>query len=422
MSLKRREFLKLSAAAPVLAPISINAAEKQPAAKLPPFENTKGYWDKVRAQFPITKELLYFNNGTMGPSPKSVTDIVTERIAYVDRTADYGYDRQKLVSAIGRMLNCPADDIALTHNTSEGISIAASGLEMMPGDEVILTDQEHGGGAIPWLARAKRHGIVVKFAELEQYDDYILRTFDKLITDRTRIISIPHITCTTGQILPVKRLAELAHSRGALCFVDGAHAPGMIKVDIADLGCDGYASCGHKWLLGPKGTGFVYLSPSFRRQVAPSWSGAEADKHWDYHGNLEWLDSSSRYDFGTQSSSLYIGLLAAIEWMEQIGWDNIEKRIITLSEMLRAELMKYAIGRFTILTPPQSHGGITTIKLKLPEKYIEFANTLQSKYKIRTRIVPEGGLQANRFSVHIYHSQQDVETFLSAFIDTIRSV
>jgi cysteine desulfurase / selenocysteine lyase len=424
--MNRRDFIKLSATVPVVGAASssslIAAEAKQPILKLPKFENTEAYWEKIRAQFPITKELLYFNNGTMGPSPKYVTDIVTKQIEHVDATGDYGYDVEGLRASIGKFINADKDDIALTHNVSEGISIIAGGLEMMPGDEVILTNQEHGGGAVPWLARAKRHGIVVKFFTLEK--DFMLTFINlkKLVTKRTRIVAIPHITCTTGHVLYIKQIAEFCHSNNIFLFVDGAHVPGMLRTDIKYLGCDAYASCGHKWMLGPKGTGFLYISKKMREVVAPSWAGAEADKHWDYKGNLEWLDTASKYDFGTQSSSLYTGLRAAIDWQEMIGVPNIDTRVQELSAYMREGLVKLMHGKFEFLTPPTSQSGITTIRLQNPDRYTDFANALQTRYKIRTRIVPEGDLKANRFSVHIYTSKKDIDIFLKGVADVLKNV
>jgi selenocysteine lyase/cysteine desulfurase len=425
--MNRRTFLKFSAIAPAAATVSLSGtAPKAVASDLLSFiGGEEAYWDSVRKQFPITKNLLFFNNGTMGPSPLSVTQAVTKQIEHVDATADYGFDHDKLNQSIGRVIGASADDIATTHNVSEGISIIASGLRMQPGDEVLLTNQEHGGGAVPWLARAKRHGIVVKFVELDPNDDVTFDRFEKAMTSRTKIIAVPHLTCTMGYMLPVKRLAQLAHSKGAFLFVDGAHPPGMLQVDMKDIGCDAYASCGHKWLLGPKGTGFLYITKEFREQVMPSWSGAEADKHWDYmasDGNLEFQPTAGRYRFATQSSSLYTGLQAAIEWQEQIGFAKIEARVLDLSRQLREGLLPLATGKFDMLTPLHMLSGVTTIKLKNSKRYIDFAHELENKYKIRTRIVPENGLEANRFSVHIYTSKQDVEVFLKGMRDCLTTV
>lgn len=423
----RRSFLKLSALAPAAATITLSSVSgKGYADEIINFSDPEeAYWASIRSQFPITKNLLFFNNGTMGPSPIAITEAVTKQIEHVDATGDYGFDHEKLNKSIGRVLNASSDDIATTHNVSEGISIIASGLRMQVGDEVLLTNQEHGGGAVPWLTRAKRDGIVVKFVELDPSDDITLERFEKAMTKRTKIIAVPHLTCTMGYLLPVKRLAQLAHLKGAYLFIDGAHPPGMLQVDVKDIGCDAYASCGHKWLLGPKGTGFLYITKEFREQVMPTWSGAEADKHWDYNasnGNLEFLPTASRYRFATQSSSLYTGLQAAIEWQEKIGFAKIENRVLELTKQLRTGLLPLADGKFEMLTPSHMMSGVTTIKLNNSKRYIDFAHELENKYKIRTRIVPENGLEANRFSVHIYTSKDDVEKFIEGFTQCLKSV
>lgn len=426
--MNRRTFLKLSAIAPAAATVTLGSSDSEAFADtiLPFIGGEEAYWDSIRSQFPITKNILFFNNGTMGPSPISVTEAVNKQIAHVDATADYGYDHDKLNAAIARVIGATAEDVTTTHNVSEGISIIASGLRMERGDEVILTNQEHGGGAIPWLARAKRHGIVVKFVELDPSDDVTFQRFEKAITNRTKCIAVPHLTCTMGYLLPVKRLAELAHSKGAYFFVDGAHPPGMLQVNVKDIGCDAYASCGHKWLLGPKGTGFLYITKDFRDQVMPTWTGAEADKHWDYtpgNGNLDFLPTANRYRFATQSSSLYVGLQAAIEWQERIGFAKIESRVLDLTKQLRAGLMPLAAqGKFDIITPSHMMSGVTSIKLKNHNKYRDFAVAMENKYKLRTRVVPENDLEANRFSVHVYTSPEDIEKFISGFADCLNTL
>ena len=383
------------------------------------------YWNTIRDEFPITKELIYFNNGTMGPSPRVVTERVTKRVEYIDRTGEYNGDYEGLRKAIASLLNAESGDhIAFTHNVSEAISIVASGIDLNAGDEVLLTNQEHAGNAIPWLARKKRDGIRVTFVPLTDAkgiaysDDDFLDRVKNAITPRTRAVSMPHITCTTGQLLPIKRLTALAQERananGApIWFLsDGAHPPGMLQTDVKDLGVHAYASCGHKWLCGPKGIGFLYIDPELIKNVIPTWCGAEVDQYWGYDGRLDFLPTASRYDFATQNFALFDGLRAAIDFMQTIGMDKIEARVKYLTSVLRDGLQSFASGKFHFLTPTSSVTGITTIKLDTMP-YQDFANTLLAKHKVRTRVVPEGKLDANRFSVHLYTSEQDVQTALS---------
>jgi selenocysteine lyase/cysteine desulfurase len=166
-------------------------------------------------------------------------------------------------------------------------------------------------------------------------------------------------------------------------------------------------------VLGPKGTGYLFISKEFREQVDPTWCGAESDKHWDYQGHLDWADEAGRYDFATQSSSLYFGLIEAIKWQEAIGFAKIETRVLEMSNYLRKGLATLDQSKFSTLTPTTSQSGITTIKLVNHKRYRDLATMLEQSNKIRTRVVPEGDLEANRFSTHIYTSKGEIDTFIS---------
>ncbi len=430
----RRTFLQMTLASTATASSTMLSARKHGrnlnsivstngnlASPVPPassIETDELYWNTIRDEFPITQNLLYFNNGTMGPSPLVVTERVTSRIKHVDSTGDYGGDYEGIRTALAKVVNAESgDQIAFTHNVSEAISIVSSGIDLKAGDEVLLTNQEHAGNAIPWLARKKRDGIELKFIPLTDEnlnpysdDDFVQRVSDA-ITPRTRAISMPHLTCTTGHLLPIKRLAALARSKHIWFLADGAHPPGMLQTDVRDLGVHAYASCGHKWLCGPKGIGFLYIAPDFMEHVIPTWSGAEVDKYWGYDGKLDFLPTASRYDFATQNFALFDGLQCATEFMGTIGYDNIEARVKYLTGILRTGLHEMSEGHFRFLTPSTSITGVTTIKLDKMD-YKDFANKLMANCKARTRIVPEGNLQASRFSVHIYTSPDDIGKFL----------
>ncbi len=428
--MNRRTFIQLTAASAAASTLllresavagSVYAAEMDLATpSLSETNEGEKYWESIREEFPIVHDQLYLNNGTMGPSPREVTERVTKRIQHVDSTGDYGGDHEAIKRAIAGVINAEsADRIAYTHNVSEAISIVSSGIDMRVGDEVILTDQEHAGNAIPWLARKKRDGIEVKFVTLVPNDDELMQRFSDAITPRTRAISVPHLTCTTGQLLPIKRLSALAREKGVWLLADGAHPPGMLRTDVQELGVHAYASCGHKWLCGPKGVGFLYIAPDFQDHVIPTWAGGEVDKHWDYQGNLDFLDTASRYDFATQNFALYDGLLGAIQFMQKIGFEKIEKRIQHLTTMLRTGLQSISNGRFHFLTPATSVTGITTLKLDNKLSCQDFANELMGKHKVRTRVVHESGLNANRLSNHIYTSEADIQAFLDAVKDVL---
>src|SRR5436190_15521286 len=186
----RRSFLKLTAAASatIAGNSRANAISPYQANTLSGIASTaddEAYWSLIRDEFPITKNVLYFNNGTMGPSPLVVTDRVTERIRHVDATGDYGGDYEGIKEALAKMIGAEGKDrMAYTHNVSEAISIVSSGIDMKAGDEVILTSQEHAGNMMPWLARKNRDGIVVKLVKIT--DDNSLPLSDDQILDNIK--------------------------------------------------------------------------------------------------------------------------------------------------------------------------------------------------------------------------------------------
>ena len=163
---------------------------------------------------------------------------------------------------LAAFVGCNRDEIALVRNATEANSYIANGIDMKPGDEVLMTDQEHPGGEQPWQLKAKRYGIVVKKVTLPKpvkTPDEVLNLFNDAITPRTRVIFFSHITTVTGVVLPAKELCALARSKGILSAVDGAHVTGMMQLNVHDIGCDMYTSSPHKWLQAPKGSGFLYV-------------------------------------------------------------------------------------------------------------------------------------------------------------------
>ena len=231
----------------------------------------ESYWTELRKQFLIPEDEIYLNNGTVGSSPAPVLKAVfdgytsTEKLDETD-PEDYpiwGYGpwnefRDPLAAFVG----CTRDEIALLRNATEANSYIANGIDMKPGDEVLMTDQEHPGGEQPWQLKAKRYGIVVKKVKLpEPVQDapQVLNLFSDAITPRTRVIFFSHITTVTGVVLPAKEICALARSKGIISAVDGAHVTGMMQLNLHDVGCDMYSSSPHKWLQAPKGSGFLYV-------------------------------------------------------------------------------------------------------------------------------------------------------------------
>jgi cysteine desulfurase/selenocysteine lyase len=378
-------------------------------------ESDEQYWANVRRLFPLTKELTYLNNGTMGPSPYPVIDAVQKGMMHEDQDGVYG-GWEAAAGRIAKFIGANEDEIALTHNVTDGINIACWGLPLKKGDEVIMTTHEHVGNAFPWLNRQKLDGIVIKTFTPAATADETLNLISALITKNTRAFAIPHIPCTQGQVMPAKEICKLAKDKGIYSFIDGAHGPGMLMLDLHDMGCDVYASCTHKWLLGPKGTGFLYVRKDFQDTLQAYFVGAGSDNaKWNMASTPvamgEYALSAHRYYGGTQSSGLYKGVIAAIDLMESIGMQNVHDRIKSLGKYTQDRLVELD-GKVELITPTEerSRCAVNGFRIK-GVAYNKFYETCAAN-SIRIRSVAENGLNSLRVSTHIYNNKQEIDMLI----------
>jgi cysteine desulfurase/selenocysteine lyase len=408
----RRRFLK-NASGIILGSALVSMPQLSEAVSIPEWkgDNSDKYWKNVRKLFPLQKNVRFMNNGTMGVVPASTLKRMNESLELTYSKGKYGGGKAELVKALAKFINANEDEIALTHNVTEGNSIVCWGLPLKEGDEVIITDQEHVGNALTWMNRAKVHGIKLKPIKILTSPEEIIDNFKKAISSKTRAITIPHIPCTTGQVNPIKEICEIAREKGIYTIIDGAHGPGMIKVDVKDLGCDAYVSCGHKWMLGPAGTGFFYVKKDILEEVQTLFvgAGAEGKEGWDIYNPLgDYKNSANRYYYGTQSAALYHGFLESINLLNEIGLDRVEQRCKQLANRLY-ENLKECNDCVDMLSQenPKYRAGIVSFKFKDQDNR-KFMVGLRD-YNAVIRHVPESGLDSLRVSTHIYNSEEDVD-------------
>lgn len=425
MNFSRRNFIR---SASVLAAMTVNEMQSMAAAME---VRTNGnavddkddaFWDKVRVMFPLSKDLTYLNNGTFGPSPYPVIEAVKEGMMENDMNGQYG-NWDVTVSKIAKFVGARDEEIALTHNVTDGINIGCWGIPLKRGDEVIITTHEHSGNAMPWMNRQKQHGIVVKTYTPASTAAETLTRINDLISKKTRAIGTPHIPCTQGQILPIKEICTLARDKNMFSIIDGAHGPGMIPLDLHDIGCDTYASCSHKWMLGPKGTGFLYVRKEFQDTLSPLSVGAGSDNgKWDLMATPvltgDYVGNAHRYYAGTQSNGLYAGVVAAIDFIEMIGAENIYKRLKYLGKYTQDSLLAFG-DKIELLTPTEerSRGPVNGFRIRGTDFQKFFG--MCSQKKIRIRGVNENGLNSLRVSTHIYNNKQEIDKLMSVVKEAI---
>jgi selenocysteine lyase/cysteine desulfurase len=371
----------------------------------------------VRREFLIPDGVAYCNTGTLGASPREVMDALVGGLTKLERElAAWPYEQadgepltgyQPLTpfrEAVGTFINATADEIALTQNATMGMNFTCHGLDLAKGDEVVSTDQEHGGGISSWRLRSRRDGLVVKelaiLPALEGGPAAVVKLFADAMTPRTRVLMVSHITSGFGIALPVRELCALARERGALSIVDGAQAVGQIQVDVRQLGCDAYAGSPHKWLLAPKGTGFLFI----RR-------GAQ-DRFWTTLASQSWDDRSRgafRFmQYGTGSLPVVDGLMASLRFFDRLGMARVERWNAMLTKRLRDGLAAIPKARLTSPADPRFAAAITTFRVEGVK-----AKALQDALWARkVRVRAQNDQRGVRLSAHLYNSPADIDTVL----------
>lgn len=350
----------------------------------------------------IPEDRIYLNVGTLGAQPRVVVDAVVEHTRRVAMTYPPGVQWDALKSSIGALLNGDPDGFVFPRNTTEAMNFVANGLELSAGDEVLTTTHEHIGGLCCWQLLAARRGVGLRQLELPvpaRSDDELIDVFRRAITPRTRVISVSHVTFTNGTIMPVAAIAALCRERGIICVIDGAHPPGMIRVDLRTIDADFYASSPHKWLCAPQGTGLLYMREEWRTRLWPTL----ASGGWD---DLS-LGAHRLNHMGTMDESRLAGLDAAIRLHEAIGPAAIEARIRELDSVLLDALASVPGVRIMSPTDPALGVGLISFTVDGIES-LELQRRL-GEQNVRTRVVSEYGYGWMRLSPHIYNSLEEVE-------------
>jgi selenocysteine lyase/cysteine desulfurase len=397
---KRRDFLHRSAA--TAGALAWPGGLDDLARKLHAAPAAAGPWDVVRAAFMIPDDRIYLNVGTLGPQPRVVVDAVIEHTRRVAMTLPPAVQWDEIKTRTGALLNGDPAGFVFPRNTTEAMSFVANGLELAAGDEVLTTTHEHIGGLSCWELLAARRGVQLRQLALPvpaRSDDQLVRLFRDAITPRTRVISLSHVTFTNGTIMPVRALAALCREHGICCVVDGAHPPGMMRVDLRAIDADFYASSPHKWLCAPQGTGLLYMREEWRTRLWPTlasggWEDTTLGAHRFNH-------------MGTLDESRLAGLHAALRLHETIGPDAIAARIRELDGMLLAALAD--LPRVRIMSPRDPALGIGLIAFTVDGiESLELQRRL-AEANVRTRVVSEYGYGWMRLSPHVYNTEAEIE-------------
>lgn len=432
--LSRRNFLKFFGAAAVSGgtllgstPASARETARRELKGLAFQSNSEElYWRMVRAEFALKDELIHMNTGTLSTTSNYVLQKVKDHFQVLAEdpypTAFAPpYNLAEAHVKASSFLGTDEDEIVITGCTTEGMSFVAMGLDLGPGDEVLSTMHEHSGGRDCWRILSDRRGITLTQMPFQaSYDSKqeIIDLFESAITPNTKVMSFCHINYTSGLRLPVKELCALAQANGIISVIDGAHAIGMLNLDLHDIGCDFYACSPQKWLCAPPGVGVLYAKRDKQVLIKPTVTEA-------YGSNFQ-----TEFELrGQRSSPVLVCIKDAMDFQDAIigGKDAIEERIMSLSAYAKARLMQIPGVHLACATNPELSSGLTAFYIKDQwERQSEISAMLSEKYNILLRTVAYKNDSSEtinrkvlRISTHIYNNYDQIDLLARAIEENL---
>jgi cysteine desulfurase / selenocysteine lyase len=296
--------------------------------------------DRIREDFPILrqdirgKRLVYLDNAATSQKPQTVIDAVTRfytaenanihrGVHYLSERATVAYDEVR--EKVAHFINARTSrEVVFTRGTTEGINLVAQSYGrtfLRPGDEVLITGMEHHSNIVPWQLVCEQTGAVLRAARINDAGELDLGSFEGLLTERTRLVAVVHLSNALGTINPVKRLISMAHARGVPVLIDGAQSAPHLAVDVQDLDCDFLAFSGHK-LFGPTGVGVLYGRESLLERMPPYQGGGDMIASVTLERST-WAGLPAKFEAGTPMIAQVMGLGAAVDYVTQLGLDRI---------------------------------------------------------------------------------------------------
>ncbi len=377
---------------------------------------------RLRQHIPTTQKMTYLNTGWEGPSPTSVIDAISEHLEYESHNGPTASEvlesgqqiEREAKQAVASLINASPSEVLLTENTTEGLNMVMNGLPWKKGDEIITCDLEHPSVLIPSYYTQERHGVNVRVLKVasDETPEKFLSMVDEALTDRTRMVFFSHIQYSTGLRTPVKEIRRLTKSRGVWMLLDGAQGPGHIRVDVKDIDCDFYSMPGQKWLLGPGGTGALYIKEEMIPLVKPMGVSYYAVKSHGLSGEyVPETDDIDKFLVSTTNAALRSGFVQAIRFVQGVGFDEIERRNLGLASLLKTGLS--GIPGVKVLSPLEGPGcsGLVSFAIEGVDPKQAF-DRLWTSHKILMRDVPYP--PSLRASLHFFNTEEEVQQLLDA--------
>lgn len=375
-------------------------------------EEEETLWKTVREQYVLKPDYINLESGYYNIIPQPTLEKFKAHIDAVNREGSYymrnqlNKDKVTLRKRMAAWMDCDTEELVITRNTTESLDLIIAGYPWQKGDEAIYAEQDYGAMKVMFEQVADRYGVVNKIVSVPNHpksDEEIVALYEAQITPKTRLLMVCHMINITGQILPIKKICDMAHRHGVEVLVDGAHCVGHFAYSLRDLGCDYYGSSLHKWLATPLGAGLLYIN---KKRIAQIWPLLA-----DY---IKEADDIKRLNhLGTHPVHTNLAIHNALDYLEWIGMERKEKRMRFLQNYWTSKLRN--VPHVVINTPedPQRHCGIGNVGIR-HLKPADLAQQLLEDHQVFTVAIDYANVQGCRITPNVFTTTEELDHFVEA--------
>lgn len=412
----KRSFLKNVGMMSLAAPLNFIQLEEAVASvanlDVAAVAKDEDFWTKVRGDYALKPDYINLENGYYCFMPRQTMERQIEHMRNVNYEGSYYMrtvrleNKRKVANKVAEIVGCTADEVAITRNTTESLDLVIGGVDWNAGDEAVMAEQDYGAMLNHFKLIERRFGVVNRLVSVPNHpknDAEIVDLYASAITDKTRLLMVCHMINITGQILPIRKIADMAHARGVEVMVDGAHAFSHIDFNMKDLDCDYYGTSLHKWLSAPLGSGMLYVKKDKIDSIWPLL--AERD--------LEANDMRRLNHIGTHPVHVDLAILDAIDYQNAMGLERKEARLRFLQHYWTSQLRSHP--RVLVNSPEETHrhAGIGNVGIEGIEPR-DLAKTLLDEHRIFTVAIDRPGVKGLRITPNVYTTLEELDTFVIA--------
>jgi selenocysteine lyase/cysteine desulfurase len=414
--MQKRQFIKNVLLTTLGTPLGLASFAKSfkkvadiPAATLASDED---FWGMIRNQYLLKPDYINLENGYYNFLPQPLLNKYIDHIkevnlqgSYYMRTVQWD-NKKKAAVRLANLAGCSPDELIITRNTTESLDMIIGGIHWQAGDEAIMAEQDYGAMLDMFRQVEKRFGVVNKFISIPNHptnDEALVALYENAITNKTKVILVSHMVNITGQILPIKKIADMAHQKGVQVIVDGAHAFAHIQFSIQDLGCDYYAASLHKWLSVPLGAGILYVNKNRIKDIWPLLADGEKQ-----------LDKINRLNHtGTHPCATDLTITDSIDYFEMIGAERKEARLRYLQNYWTSQLRN--VPGIIINTPAAAERSCAIANVGVEGiAPAMLAERLMKEFKIFTVAIDYANVHGCRICPNLYTTTAELDTFVIA--------